>query len=210
MDTQTRRRSFIDIVRRHQRPGAGTSRQVLEERTTYLSWPDLTAVLASLRWAVAGAVAARLYMPERMTQDLDIVVLRADVAAAARRLRDAGYAMLGPLSIGRSSWKAPDGQTVDLISVSDAWWEAALDEAQSNRDAQGLPILTLRFLVWMKFQAGHAQDMADIARMLGQASGQALADVRALFQQVAAPGDLDDLESLIALGQLEMKDADEY
>ena len=82
---------------------------------------------------------------------------------------------------------------------------AALLEAQANRDGQRLPVLPLRYLVLMKFQAGRTQDIADISRMLGLASSSDLDAVRGLFRK-HAPGDLDDLESLIALGKLEMGD----
>lgn len=56
----------------------------------------------------------------------------------------------------------------------------------------------------MKFQSGRVQDIADVARMLGQASVDMLNAVRELFKKVQ-PGDLEDLESLIQLGQLELK-----
>ena len=80
---------------------------------------------------------------------------------------------------------------------------SGLKEAQSNRDTQGLPVLPMPYLVLMKFQAGRVQDLADVTRMLGQASDDALASVRSLFAQWLPDG-RDDLESLIELGRLEM------
>jgi hypothetical protein len=56
----------------------------------------------------------------------------------------------------------------------------------------------------MKFQAGRVQDVADITRMLGQAREETLAAVRRLFTALL-PEEMADLESLIALGQLEMQ-----
>jgi len=54
----------------------------------------------------------------------------------------------------------------------------------------------------MKLQAGHVQDPADVTRMLGQASDEALDAVRRLFPQFALD-EVEDLDSLIALGRME-------
>ncbi|MCX7839203.1 MAG: hypothetical protein N2559_07065 [Anaerolineae bacterium] len=196
------RRTLIDIARRHQRIGAGSTPTFLAQRTTKMVWLDLTPILAPMMWAVVGAAATRLYMPERATQDLDVAIRAQDATTVREKLARAGFTHLGELSIGGSTWRAPDGQTIDVIEGREEWWEEALREAQTNRDAQGLPILPLRFLVLMKFQAGHVQDLADITRMLGQAPPRELEAVRALFQRFAS-ADLADLESLIALGKLE-------
>lgn len=168
-----------------------------------MHWPDLSAVLAPLPWAVVGGVATRLYMPERATHDLDIVVRRGDAPAARQRLAEAGYAYDGELTIGGSSWLSPTAVRVELIELDEAWLDDALARAQGNRDPQGLPVLPLAHLVLMKLRAGRAQDIADVARMLGQADEQALAAVRDLIRR-QAPGDLEDLESLIHLGRLEL------
>jgi len=165
-------------------------------------WFNFDLVLAPIRWAVVGAAATRLYMPERATQDFDIAVSIEDASAARKKLAASGFVHLGDLSIGGSTWRAPNEQMLDVIEGHEAWWQTALTEAQTNRDAQGLPILPLRFLVLMKFQAGRVQDIADVTRMLGQADATSLDAVRALFGQHASD-DLADLESLITLGKLE-------
>ena len=166
--------------------------------------PNLTDVLSPLPWAVVGAVATRLYMPERATQDLDIAVGAQDAPEVRRRLAEAGFAHQGELSIGGSSWRSPEGVVVDVLEVSAEWSRQALAEAEGNHDAQGLPVLPLPYLVLMKFQAGRVQDLADVTRMLGQANGEALAATRRLFARYAR-ADAADLESLIRLGQLEMQ-----
>ena len=56
------------------------------------TFPDLRNVLQDIDWLAVGAVAARAYMPERTTQDLDILVRAADAARVAARLEAAGYA----------------------------------------------------------------------------------------------------------------------
>ena len=169
-----------------------------------LQWPNLTAVLAPLPWAVIGAAATRLYMPERLTRDLDIAVCVDDAETAYRQLSHAGYTRQGTLSIGGTRWQSPGGTPVDVIEGSDLWWPGALREAQSNCDEQGLPVLPLPYLVLMKFNASRTIDLGDITRMLGLANEVALAQVRNAFR-LYAPDDMGDLESLIMLGKLEME-----
>ena len=106
-------------------------------------WPDLTPVLSPILWAVVGAAATRLYMPERFTRDLDIAVGVQDVQAVRRKLSNAGYLLQGALSIGGTRWQSPGGDTIDVIEGTDPWWAVALQAAQTNLDAQGLPILPL-------------------------------------------------------------------
>ncbi|MDW8317185.1 MAG: hypothetical protein RMN53_04950 [Anaerolineae bacterium] len=161
--------------------------------------------MASVPWAVVGAVATRLYMPERMTQDLDIAIAAAEAARVRQLLADAGFEHVGELSIGGSSWRAPDGQRVGVIEGTEPWWPKALAEAQTNRDADGLPILPLPYLVLMKMTASRPVDLGDLARMLGQADDEALRRVREFFRAHASAEDCDDLESLIALGRLELE-----
>jgi len=169
-----------------------------------VQWPDLGPVLRPIPWAVIGAAATRLYMPERMTRDLDIMVRAEDGPEVRRRLGTAGFRYQGELSVPGSSWLSPDGCPVDVLECGDPWCARALAQAGQNLDAQGLPILPFPFLVLLKFRAGRVQDLADITRMLGQADAERLAVVRALFAEYA-PEDLEDLESLITLGRLEMQ-----
>jgi hypothetical protein len=55
----------------------------------------------------------------------------------------------------------------------------------------------------MKVEAGRAQDLADAARMLGLAHETVREATRSLFRRWL-PDALEDLESLITLGRLEM------
>ncbi len=205
--TVEQRRAFIALAQRRQRAGAGSRREFLLRRTANVQWLDLTSILSPIHWAVVGAVATRHYMPERMTRDLDVVVAVADSAEARRKLKEAGFAYQGELSIGGSSWTAPDGTPVDVVEGVEGWWTVAIAEAEANRDAQGLPILPLPYLTLMKFRAGRVQDLADVTRMLGQADDETLVAVRRLFAR-HAPDEREDLESLIALGKLEMRESE--
>ncbi len=197
-----RRRLFIDISKRKLRVGTGSSEGFLAKRTTHMIWTDLYPILNPLHFAVVGGVATRLYMPERSTKDLDVVIAVSDVKQAYARLKQSGFVLQAELGlIQGSTWLSPEGQEIDILEGHEPWWPQALREAQNNHDKQGLPILPLHYLVLMKYQTGCAQDLADIERMLGQASEKSLLETRNLFGQ-QAPTDLADLESLIELGKL--------
>ena len=200
---QNLRRTIIRLAQKRQKPGAGSGRVFLRERTARILFPDLKSVLP-VSWAVVGAAATRLYMPERMTQDFDIVLCTADGLAARNALRLAHFVYLGELSIGGSSWKSPTGFPIDVLENDAPWCKTAIADAQQNRDPQQNPVLPLAYLTLMKFEASRPQDIGDVTRMLGQASPEQLAEVRAVFARYLSEGDGEDLESLILLGQLEL------
>ncbi len=196
-----RRRLILDISRRRQRPGSGS--QPWDRSEQYrLNWPDLTSVLAGIPWAVVGAVATRRYMPERATADLDVAILGADAQRVSERLESAGFRLVGRLSIGGSTWRSPSGVSLDIIEGEEGWWPRALVEASQNIGRDGQPTLPLAFLVLMKTLAGRSQDVADVVRMLGNATDAELEQVRSVVREVAA--DLvADIESMVVQGKLE-------
>lgn len=194
------RRTIIRIAQKRARAGSG-SLFARSERTKRLIWPDLSPVLAGLKWAIVGAVATRRYMPERTTRRLDLIIAARDMPVARERLLAAGYVSRGELTIGGTAWDSPAGVPLDVLACDAPWCEAALVDAAKNVD-DGSPVLTLPYLVLMKLEASRAQDVAAVSRMLGLASEPELTAVRDVVLRYA--GDLaEDLESLIALGQLE-------
>ena len=62
-----------------------------------MDWPNLTEVLQPIQYAVVGGVATRLYMPERFTKDLDVVIVAAQADQATLKLKEAGYQFLPDL-----------------------------------------------------------------------------------------------------------------
>jgi hypothetical protein len=169
-----------------------------------MRFPDLRSYLRDTSWATVGAAATRHYMPERLTNDLDILIHSNDEARVEDAIRASGARKAGALSIGGSSWTLSDGFHLDILVSNEPWVMAALEQASLNVDMQGLPVLPLGYLVLLKFRASRLQDVADMSRMLGQATADQLHEVRAVFQ-AWEPDGLEDVESLIALGQLEMK-----
>lgn len=170
------------------------------------TWPDLTDILAGLPWAVVGAVATRAYMPERSTQDLGILVAVEAAPEVGARLEHAHFQKVQDLAIGGATWRSPSGYLVDVIALRAPWVAEALE--RPGRDPQRLPVLALPYLVLMKVESGRAQDLADAARMLGLASEDLREQTRSVIRRYA-PDAVEDLESLITLGTLEMGNARE-
>ena len=199
-DPRARRRVFLDIALRRARPGTGSALSLLRERAAIRNWPDLTSVLRNIPWAVAGEVATRAYMPERVTQDLDILIRQPDAPKVHACLQSAGFVYVQNLSIGGTVWQTPEGILLDIVESSEPWASEALEKTQTDR--QGLPVLSLPYLVLMKVIASRTQDLADASRMLGLASDAERQAAREIFAKWW-PGALEDLESLIVLGELE-------
>jgi len=165
-------------------------------------WPDLRPVLQGIPWVVVGAVATRAYMPERATKDIDILVRLNDGNAVRARLESAGYKAITARGVPGYLFQSPEGIELDVIFGEYPWIEEAL--AHPRHDTAGYPVLDLPYLVIMKLEASRVQDTADLSRMLGLASDEDLGRVRAIVTRYA-PHDLDDLESLIYLGKVEME-----
>jgi len=196
-----RRRILIDITRRRIKPGTGSNYEFLRRRTAMIPWPDLRPILKGIPWAIVGGVATRAYMPERATRDLDILVRREDGEKVWKRLQEAGYTFLSRLAASGFLARSPEGVDLDVILGDYPWLDEAL--AQPRQDPAGYPVLDLPYLVLMKLASARVQDTADLSRMLGLASAGELDRVRQVVARYA-PEDLEDLDSLIYLGKMEM------
>ena len=201
-DPSTRRQAMMSMAIRRAQAGTGSSAQRLRERTAAYGVPDIRKYLPGVRFAIVGGLATRLYMPERMTLDADILVLPEDRSAAETALASADGTRLGLLTVGGSSWRLPDGTEIDILALDEAWVEEAIERAVEGPGRQ--PYVRLPYLVLMKIAASRMQDLADVSRMLGGADSAALDDVRAFVRRYR-PQDEEDLESLIHLGRLEQE-----
>lgn len=65
---------------------------------------NIKAIIKQTQFVVVGGIATRLYMPERMTDDLAILVLTDHAENIYQELVAAGSIKVGELSIGGSSW----------------------------------------------------------------------------------------------------------
>lgn len=203
------RRAMLAFSARRQRPGSGSMLDELMKgrRPTMEWWSKAAGVIQGkdIKIAVTGAVAANAYMPPRQTADLDLALRIADLDAAGRALKAAGWTFLGDLSLYEdlrgTAWKLGRDE-LDLIGVPGTWGRAAVAAAQDNKRVRRLPTLTLPYVVVMKLISARPQDSADISRMLGPASEEMLNAVRAVVKRWR-PADVEDLEQMIVAGQLE-------
>lgn len=195
-----RRKLFLNLVKKRVHPGTGSSLEHISRRIWTFVVTDLTQIIKRVPFLVVGGVATRLYMPERMTLDLDILIEAQNASQVYQQLEQAGHQKVGDLSIAGSHWQLTDGTALDVIEVDDRWVVEAL--AHPNYSPDGLPVIDLPYLVLMKLIAGRSQDLADITRMLGCATELQLEQVRVVVSQYLVTA-TEDLESLIVLGQLE-------
>ncbi|MFH1603097.1 MAG: nucleotidyltransferase domain-containing protein [Pseudomonadota bacterium] len=199
-DEMVPREAFIELALRRARPGSGSAPGFRARRTWSLPVSDLRMIIRRTSFVVVGGVATRLYMPERMTLDVDILISGQDVGALYQELKSAGCRYEGPLSAGGSHWTLADGAGLDVIESDAVWVPTALATARQAPD--GLPVIDLPYLVLMKLEASRTQDLADVSRMLGGAAETELDAVRQVVGTYL-PDAVEDLESLIALGRME-------
>ncbi|NET60361.1 MAG: hypothetical protein F6K47_30720 [Symploca sp. SIO2E6] len=195
-----KRKYFIDLVKKRVQPGTGSSINFLNRRTWNQAVTNLNQIIKQASFVVVGGVATRLYMPERMTLDLDILVKSEDAELVYEDLEQARSQKISELSIAGSQWQLLDGTSLDVLEVNDAWATEAI--ANPNYAPDGLPIVDLPYLVLMKLIAGRSQDLADISRMLGGTPDWQLEQVRRVIGEYLDSA-IEDLESLIMLGKLE-------
>lgn len=195
---------FLQLALRRAARGTGSQTDLLyERRTSVQPIPDLASVLGSLRWALVGGMALRAYAPERMTLDVDIVMHERDDRAAREAFVDAGYEIVGELSIGGFTAReeeAPDEMPVDVITRSDPWLDDVL--AAPHLDDYGYPVLPCPYLALLKLQAGRTQDLADVQRLLAATPPVERASTRRLVEAYA-PDLVENYDDLMALADLE-------
>ena len=195
------RKVLLLLAKKRVKAGSGSSLAFLNKRTWSLAVTDIRKLIpSSIPFVVVGGVATRLYMPERMTLDLDIVIAANQSARAYRQLQELGAIKVSDLSIPGSQWNLPDGTSLDILEIDEPWLEAAL--RSPNYAPDGLPIIDLPYLILMKLNASRSQDLADISRMLGCATDSQIQQVK-IIVGTYLPTAVEDLDSLIMLGKLE-------
>lgn len=202
-DAHARRRLYIMLALKRVRPGSGSGPSILHARTWRHPVFNLTDVV-TVPFVVVGGVATRLYAPERMTDDLDVLVAVDHAVRLYEELARAGGQRIGSLSVGGSEWRLPDGTTLDVLESDAAWAREALQSPIAGPD--GLPVIGLPYLVLMKMLASRGIDIGDLTRMLGAADEDSLRQVRSVVG-THLPDGVEDLDSLILLGRLEYEQA---
>jgi len=195
-----KRKQFINLVIKYVKKGSGSSLEFLNNRTWTYAVTNLNNIIKQAPFVIVGGVATRLYMPERMTLDLDILVRSEDAQLVYEDLAIANGQKIGDLSISGSQWQLSDGTSLDVLEFEGDWVVEAINSP--NYAPDGLPVIDLPYLVLMKLIAGRSQDIADISRMLGVAEDLQLQRVKKVINQYL-PNATEDLESLVMLGKLE-------
>jgi hypothetical protein len=198
-DPAARRRLYVTLALKRAHPGSGSGPETLWARTWRRPVFDLRTIV-QLPFVVVGGVATRLYSPERMTDDLDVLILGETADEFSDALTRGGCRRLGRLAVGGSHWRMPDGVSLDVLESDEAWAREAVAQPQQGPD--GLPVIALPYLVLMKMQASRGIDIGDLGRMLGAADDAALGETRRVIGRYLLDG-VEDLESLIFLGKLE-------
>ena len=197
-----KRKQFINLVLKYVKKGSGSSIEFLNKRTWNDPVTNLNNIIKQAPFVVVGGVATRLYMPERMTLDLDILVKVEDAKLVSQDLEKANGKKIGNLSIAGTQWQLNDGTSLDVLEFEGDWVTEAI--TSPNYSPDGLPVISLPYLILMKLMAGRSQDIADISRMLGVAEDLQLEQVKKVINQYL-PNAIEDLESLTILGKLELQ-----
>lgn len=184
-----RRHFYIQMAKKRVRPGSGSGPETLWARTWRRPVFDLRTITA-VPFVVIGGVATRLYALERVTDDFDILIEAKNVAALTADIEHAG-------GISRCE---VSGMALDVVAEDAPW--AAEAVANSASAPNGLPVVSLPYLVLMKMRTSRGIDIGDLTRVLGAADNAALADTRRVIESELGDG-VEDLEGLIHLGQLE-------
>src|SRR5687767_8476568 len=129
-DRTVLRKSIIALALKRARPGSGSHPTFIRERTSSYRGMDLQRVILRAPFVVVGAVATRLYMPERATLDVDILIKSQDTAEVSADLEAAGAERIGDLAIGGSTWRLPDGTLLDVLESDAPWVQRALESPQ--------------------------------------------------------------------------------
>jgi len=195
-----KRKQFINLVIKYVKKGSGSSLEFLNSRSWTYPVTNLNDIIKQAALVVVGGVETRLYMPERMTLGLDILVRDEDAQLVYEDLENAKGQKIGDLSIAGTQWRLADGTSLVVWAFDGNWVVEAINSP--NYAPDGLPVIDLPYLVLMKLIAGRSQDIADISRMLGVAEDWQLGRARIAIGRYL-PSALEDLESLVVLGRLE-------
>ncbi len=179
-------------------------------------WARIGSILNAVGrpWATMGAIATRPYRPERTTLDFDVLIRPEELTAFEEGMLRAGFRRDRDLVFphqprwGGSSWnRSADEMDVDLIAIDLPWVEDAIHEAGSALDAEGLPILPLRYLVLTKIEWMRGKDVTDLAEVLGVAvrrgDEDSLERTRRLLRRYL-PHLEEDYDQLLQLGEWEI------
>lgn len=133
---------------------------------------------AGIPYAICGGLAVVIHGYTRLTDDIDLLVLPADIAKAKQALQTVGFTFSNPapLVLHGASQKprlihrlllieAEDHRVLDLIEADpslDAVWK---DRREYRWEGRSIFAVSRYGLIQMKQAAGRPQDLADIEHL---------------------------------------------
>ena len=139
--------TLLRLALRRAARGTGSQRWFFEQRTAIQPLPPLQHVLNPISWVLVGGLALRAYIPERMTQDVDILVHERDTEAVQTAFTTAGYEVVEQFSIDnfRVQTNYTATPSIHVLARIDRW----LDEALSTPtyDIAKYPVLARAYLI---------------------------------------------------------------
>jgi hypothetical protein len=130
---------------------------------------------------------------------IEVLIALEDQGWVEAELEAYGALRTGALLDGGSTFRLPDGASLDLVARDEPWVAQALDCPQAAPN--GLPVIGLPYLVLFRLEASRTADTTELERLLGHASKEQLSRVRDAVDAYL-PDLRGDLESLIVLGRL--------
>ena len=130
---------------------------------------------ARIPYAICGGLAVVIHGYVRLTDDIDLLVLPADVDKAKQTLRAAGFGFANPEPMAfRRDQAAPqvvhrmlriegeDHLVLDLLEVDAALQEVWDGKREYGWEGRSIFVVSRDGLIHMKQMAGRPQDIADI------------------------------------------------
>jgi len=139
-------------------------------------------------------------MPKRLSRDINLLIDVRSRDSFELEHSSPGFRMLDRLSIGGNRWISEETGELDVLESDAPWVADAI--AQPERTPDGSQVIALPYLVLLKLNGSRGIDIGDLTKMLGLADEVVRDRVREIVLRFQ-PEDIDDLESLIALGDLE-------
>ncbi len=134
INSEQKRKIFIQIARRRCKTGSGSSLEFLNRRTWNHPVTNINSLIKKTLFVVVGGIATRLYMPERMTDDIDILIMAENNVTLYQELEQKGSKKVWVLSIGGSTWQLPDGTILDVIESGKLWVKEAIKNSNIAPD----------------------------------------------------------------------------